>query len=271
MTYAKINVDKPGRNSGIGGNKKDKIILFDFEDVLTFPSRDSKGVVITSNIAFNPGAHMITIYGTVDKIKSGSTSEGEIDAEGFIHTLEFEHPGNSVEIREFKTNWVGCNIGAAVQYCNSNQIALFGTPCAPLRMQTKWEDTKDKNSTVITLKQAAKCEYEVGDYQGTLTFDAPVDTVAADATSVDLATGEGRYQLTTGSASAVAITTCTNAVDGMRFTLLGSAGAHPSTISGTDFLLSSGTVWTALEGAEITFKAFKSGASAWKFIELSRK
>jgi hypothetical protein len=269
--YAKVNVDKPGRNYGIGGNKKDKIILFDFEDVLNFPSRDSKGVVITDNITFKPGAHMITIYGTVDKIKSGSSSEGEIDAEGFIHTLEFEHPGNSVEIREFKTNWVGCNIGAVVQYCNAAKKDLFGTPCAPLRMQTKWEDTKDKNSTVITLKQAAKCEYEVGDYQGTLTYDSPVDTVAADATTVDLAEGEGRYQLTDGTAAPATLTTCTNAVDGMVFTLLGSGGTHPSTIAGTDFLLSNGTAWTALEGAEITFKAFKSGNNAWKFIELSRK
>ncbi len=271
MSYANVNVDKPGRNSGIGGNKKDKIILFDFEDVASFPSRDSKGVVITDNIAFKSGAHMITIYGTVDKIKSGSSSEGDIDAEGFIHTLEFEHPGNSVEIREFKTNWVGRNIGAVVQYCNSNQKALFGTPCAPMRMQTKWEDTKDKNSTAITLKQAAKCEYEVGDYQGTLTFDSPVATEAADVTSINLAPGEGRYQLTDGTSAPAAITTCSNAVDGMVFTLVGSGGSHPSTISGTDFMLSCGTAWTALSNAEITFKAFKNGSSTWKFIELSRK
>jgi len=207
----------------------------------------------------------------VDKIKSGSTSEGEIDAEGFIHALEFDHPGNAVEIREFKTNWIGCSIGAIVQYCNSSKKDLFGTPCSPLRMQTKWEDTKDKNSTVISLKQASKCEYEVADYQGTLTFDNPVDTVAADATSVNLAAGEGRYQLTDGTSAPATITTCSNAVDGMVVTLLGSGGTHPSSIGGTDFLLSCGTAWTALSGAEITFKAFKSGSSAWKFIELSRK
>jgi hypothetical protein len=97
------------------------------------------------------------------------------------------------------------------------------------------------------------------------------DTVAADATSVNLAEGPGRYQLTDGTSSAATITTCTNAGDGGVYTLLGSGGAHPSTITGTDFLLASGTAWNALAGAEITVKAFKSGQSAWKFIELSRK
>jgi hypothetical protein len=52
---------------------------------------------------------------------------------------------------------------------------------------------------------------------------------------------------------------------------VGSGGAFPSEITGTDFLLASGTAWSAIAGAEITFKAFKSGSSAWKFIEMSRK
>ncbi len=98
-----------------------------------------------------------------------------------------------------------------------------------------------------------------------------MSTPSADATSVNVSTGEGRYQLTTGSASAVNITTLTNAVVGGKYTLLGSGGTYPSTIdSGDDFILANGTTWTAISGAEITFEAIKDGASTWKFIERSR-
>jgi hypothetical protein len=57
----------------------------------------------------------------------------------------------------------------------------------------------------------------------------------------------------------------------MVFTLLGSGGSYPSTIpTGNDFILASGTTWTALANAHITFKAFKDGGATYKFIEQSR-
>lgn len=271
MTYVKVNVTKPTGNPGVGGNKKDLIILIDKDDILTFPSRDSKGVVITDNIVMKPNAYAIKVYGTVNTIKSGSATEGDIDAEGFTHTLDFEHPGNSVAIREFKTNWLGRSIIALVEYCSTGTKDLFGTPCAPMRMSTKWEDDKDKNKSTITLKSAQKCEYEVADYQGTLVFESVMGTIAADDTSPDVAAGEGQYQLTDGSAASVEITTLDNPVNGGVYTLLGSGGTYPSTIpDGNDFILASGTTWTALAGSQITVKAFKDGAATWKFIEQSR-
>jgi len=271
MTYVKVSVAKPGSNKGAGGDKKDKIILFDFDDVLTWPARDSKGVIVTDNIVFNPGAYMINIYATTDKIKIGSNSEGDLDAEGFVQNLEFTHPGNENEIREFKSNWMSRNIGAIIERCSSTKKDLLGSPCAALKMVIKWEDDKDKNLTTFTLKSANKGPYDVADYQGTTTFDTVKATVAANATSANLASGEGQYQLTVGSASAANITSCTNAVNGGTYSFLGSGGTYPSTIdSGDDFILSNGTTWTALSGSVLTFRAFKDGANTWKFIEVSR-
>lgn len=271
MTYVKINVTKPAGNQGVGSGKKDLITLIDKDDILTMPSRDSKGVVIAGNIVMKEGAYAIKVYGTVNTIKTGSNSEGDIDSEGFIHNLDFEHPGNSVDIREFKTNWLGRSIIAVVEYCSTGKKDLFGTPCAPLRMTSKHEDDKDKNKNTISLKSSQKCEYEVADYLGTIEYDAVVGTIAADDTSPDVVAGEGQYQLTTGSVSAVAITTLDNAVNGGVYTLLGSGGTYPSTIpTGNSFILANGTTWTALAGSQITVKAFKSGASSWSFIEQSR-
>ncbi len=270
MTYVKVDIAKPGDNKGVGGDKKDKVIIFDWDDVASMPSRDANGIVVTGNIVMNPGAYMVKLYATQSTIKAGADSEGDPDAKGITQSVEFEHPGDSQAIREFRANWMNKNIGIVVERCSSGQKNLYGTPCSPLQMVFKGEDDKDKNKTTFTFKSTQKGP-DIADYQGTLTLSAAVATVAVDAVAINLTTGPGRYQLTDGAAAVANISTCSNAVDGMVFTLVGSGGAFPSEITGTDFLLASGTAWSAIAGAEITFKAFKSGSSAWKFIEMSRK
>jgi len=271
MTVAKVNLLKPGGNVGAGANVKDKIILFDFDDVVTFPDRDANGVIITDNIVFKENAYMIEVYGTVNTIKTGSSTEGDIDAEGFIHTLDFDHPGNSTEVREFKTGWLGRNIGAIVQYCGSSAKSVFGLPCCPLRMQAKWEGNKDKNATTITLKMANKSQYEVGDYRGTLTLDSVMGIIPASETEPEVAAGEGRYQLTTGVAASVLLADLTSAADGKTYTLLGSGGAHPPVIqNGGSFLLHNGLDWHAIANSQITMKAFACINGDLLFIEVSR-
>ena len=268
MTYVKVDIAKPG-NVGVGGDKKDKIIIFDWDDVATMPARDASGIVITGNIAMNSGAYMIKMYGTQNTIKASADSEGDPDAKGVTQTVEFEHPGDAQEVREFRANWMNKNIGIIIERCSNTKKNLYGTPCAPLQMVFKGEDDKDKNKTTFTFKSTQKGP-DVADYQGTLTLSAVMATIAANATTVALV-GSGRYQLTTGSAAIATITTCSNAVDGQVFTLIGSGGTYPSAIAGTDFILFEGTAWSAISGAEITFKTFKNGASTYKFIELSRK
>lgn len=271
MSYVKVNVLKPGDNKGAGGDKKDKITLFDWDDVLTMPARDSKGVVIAGNIVFKPNAYMILLYTTQDKTKAGVDSTGETDAKGFEHMVEVAHPGDEVSIREFRSYWINRNIGILIERCSNTRKNLYGTPCAPLQMVVKAEDDKDKTISTFTFKSIQKSAFDVADYQGTMTYDAVKDTIDADETVPDVAAGEGQYQLTDGTAAPATITTLDNAVDGASYTLLGSGGSFPSTITKVnDFVLANGTTWTALAGAQITFKAFKSDAAAWTFFELSR-
>ncbi len=270
MSYTKVSVAKPGSNMGVGGNKRDSIILFDIDDVKTWPARDANGIVIDGNIEFNDGAYMITLYATQHTIKGNAKTEGDPDNKGVMQTLEFEHPGDEQAILEFRTNWMNRNIGAIVQRCSTTRKNLYGNPCAPLQMQYDATDDKDVNKSVITLASAQKGP-DIAIYNGTTSFATVTDTVAADATSIDLTEGEGEYQLTDGTSSAAAITAFTNSTNGMVFTLLGSGGSHPSTIAaGNAFLLANGTTWTALAGAKITFKVFKDGASTYKAYELSR-
>jgi hypothetical protein len=271
MTYVKTSVPKPGINKGLGGNKNYNITFFDFDDVATFPDRDASGVAIAGNIVMNTGANVITVYGTVDTIKANYEASGDLDAEGVIQSVIFNHPGNELAIREFMANWLSRNIGIIVQHVTDTDKDLYGSPAAPLRMVFKHDEDKDKNVTEFTLKTANKGTV-VAKYNGTIPTITPAVTVAADATSITLSV-EGRYQLTTPTASAKVITAATGATNGMVFTLVGVAGTYNSTIpkTSTSFLLAGGVTWTGSAGAEITFKAMLTDTATYNYIELSRK
>jgi len=268
--YTKVNVVKPGDNKGVGGNKKNRIIIFDMDDVLTYPARNADGITVDASFVMNPGAYMVSLYATQSTIKTGSDAEGDPDAKGIIQNLEFDHPGNSVEIRAFRQYWMNRNIGAIVESCDGTSKEQLGTPCAPLQLAFKFESSKDKSVTSMTFKSTQKGP-EIAEYNGSSTFDTINATLAAGATSVDLATGDGQYQTTSGVAAPATIATLTNPAAGIVFTLLGSGGAFPTTIAATaTFLLANGTAWTALSGSSITFRVIQTGGSTYAALEQSR-
>lgn len=273
MTYVKANVLRPTKTApGSGGDKKDIIYLFDFDDLADDGYHRSGDGVITDQLVFKPGKYMIKVYGTVSKLKGNYETEGDEDAEGFNHGFEIEHPGDGIEIMKLVQNWTGKNIGAITQKCSENYLKQYGTPCSPLKLKASGQDDKDANVQKLVLKNTVKAPFVPGKYEGTLTFESPVATIAAAATVVNLSTGQGQYQTTTGSSASVVIATLSNAADGMVFTLLGSGGTYPPKVgaTSTDFILQDGAEWTGLSGSKITFRVMKTGASAYKAIELSR-
>lgn len=271
MSYTKVNVTKPtGISPGKGGDKKDKVTLIDLDDLQTEASRDANGIVISGSHVFKENCYGIQLYMTPGTFEGKSTSEGDFDSEGFNQEVKFDHPGSKQEILEFRQNWINKNILVIIERCSTGEKEQYGGSCAPLRMKVEGQDTKEMNKSTFTFSSSNKGP-DIAKYEGTVTLPSVTDTVDADATSIDLTNGGGEYQLTDNAAATV-ITTCTNAVDGMIFTLLGSGGSNPATIeSGNDFLLSSGTTWTGNANSKITFKAFKDGAATWKFYELSRQ
>lgn len=269
--YVKTDVAKPGDNKGVGGNKKGRIIIFDMDDVLSYPARNADGITVESNFGMKVGTYMVSLYATQSTIKTGSDAEGDPDAKGIIQNLEFDHPGNSVEIRAFRQYWMNRNVGAIVETCDGTGKEQLGTPCAPLQLVFKYESTKDKSVTSMTFKSTQKGP-DIAEYNGNMTFDIVTGTFFGLATAVDLTNGEGIYQLTDNPAVSVAFSELTNVVNGQVFTLLGSGGSFPSTIAPCpSFIMANGTSWTALAGASITFKVFKNGAATFAAIEVSRK
>lgn len=275
MTYTKINIAKPsgGFSPGKGGDKKyAEIILIDLDDLSAEAPRDSKGIVVVGNHIFKDGKYAVKFYSTPGTFSGESNSEGDIDAEGYIQTVIMDHPGSEKEIREFLMHWLDKNVMIIAKKCSDGTMDQFGTSCAPLRLQVSSKDTKDSNKSTLTFKSALKGPYHAI-YEGTITFSEPVATVPDNATTIDLSSGPGEYQLTNNtSENTVVLTTCSNATHGMVFTILGSGGDNPSEISnGNDFIMKDGNEWVGISGAKITFMAYRtSSLNTWKFFELSR-
>lgn len=151
-----VSVPKQGNNPGMPRGKKNIIIIFDFDKFLM--ERDEKGVKVTSLTAIGT-AKPIGIFVNQDTIDCGDEVEGDAYARGFIHHVNFDHPGTDLEIAEFKANNVNGNLGAIVIGCDASETTakVYGTPCAPLTMQAASEqDTNENHNNHFELRTAVR-------------------------------------------------------------------------------------------------------------------
>ena len=176
--YAFISVPRKSNNSGRATGKKNYIVLFRWDDVATF-NKDEKGVRVTA-FQFAESKKPIGIYATQSTINIYDTAEGDPDARGFIHHVDFEVPGSEVEFKEFLNNNVNENLGAIVINCAGDDCKIAGTPCTPLSMSTaEGQDNNEANKTTINLASSLR-----GDTLGViakslipLTDDETINTV----------------------------------------------------------------------------------------------
>lgn len=157
MTYSFTSVPKKGANAGRPKGKRPYVILFDWKDVATY-TRDEKGVKLTA-FALKADKKPIAVYATNSSIKAYHNSEGDDDARGYIHHVEFEHPGTSVEFDEFTNNNINSNLGAIVISCDAQLAKIYGTPEAPLKMtKADTEDSKDADKNIINLASTLRTD-----------------------------------------------------------------------------------------------------------------
>lgn len=155
-SYSMVSVPKQGSNPGMPRGKKNIIILFDFDKANMV--RDEKGVKVTS-LTMIGEAKPIGIFVNQDTIDAGDEVEGDAYSRGFIHHVNFDHPGTDLEIAEFKANNVNGNLGAIVIGCDASETTakVYGTPCAPLTMQAGTEeDTNEQHRNHFELKSAVR-------------------------------------------------------------------------------------------------------------------
>lgn len=270
--YLPVGVGKPTGNPGVPGDKDPYIVVFKVQDAVRESlQRDGKSVLIPQNIQMKPGKHMIQLYTTVNTLQPSHTGEGEPDAMGFTHGLAFDHPGQELEILEFQQNWIGEDVIVMVGNCSGTKKKVYGTPCAPLQITPSGVNDDTKNAARFSLASKNRSKFVPGIYEGTLTLEEVMATVAADEETVDVSTGSGQYQLTTGTAAPISISGLDNPVHNGIYSLLGSGGAFPSVVeAGATFILKDGTDWNAVAGSQLTLKAYKNAPAAFVFIEHSR-
>jgi len=181
-SYAFVSVPKKTANAGRPTGKKQYIILVRIADLQTF-TKDAKNVRVTA-LALAGTAKPIGLYATGSTIKGGETVEGDPDTKGYLHNLSFEHPGNEIEVQEFKEANVNEPMIAIVGDCMSDDFDVYGTTEAPLDMsKADGEDSKDKKNTSFEFKTTYRTA-PVGKIAKTL---IPVTDNAAVNTALGLA------------------------------------------------------------------------------------
>jgi len=274
MTYIRKNVSKPAGASPAAAAPKDpNVTIVAVDDILHFPSRDSKGVKLAGSFTMKPNAKMIQIYLTASKTSASYSSDGDEDAVTITQSFEGQHPRNSLEIKEFVQNWLGVPCIVFHGSCNDNFLEVVGTKCAPLQLKPAKQDNSEGRFHTLLFEQFNPSSFVPGHYEGALVFAAP--TAVANVADVDVTPANGyQYQLP-----------ALEETDGIEFgdltvdhgsivTLLGGGGDDPATLAGgtagsATVILKDGTTWVALDGATLHLQYFASGATKY-LIEVSR-
>lgn len=151
-SYSMVSVPKQGSNPGMPRGKKNIVIIFDFDKFKMV--RDGKGIKVTSLTAIGTDKP-IGLFVNQSSIDAGDEVEGDAYSRGYIHHVNFDHPGTELAIAEFKANNVNANLGAIVVGCDASETTakVYGTPCAPLTMQAANEqDTNEAHNNHFELK-----------------------------------------------------------------------------------------------------------------------
>jgi hypothetical protein len=169
MGFVKVSVLKANANAGRPVAQKDRIVLFDWDDVDIdqMPARDASGVVITGDIKMKTGKYAIEIYATPKTMKAYDKSSGDPDKKGFIHNLEFEHPGDEKAYAEFAENWLNANCGAIVQKWDGTRKRLLGSPGCPMQFQHEGKNDSEAVTNMVKFESFFP-DSKIAHYEGAI-------------------------------------------------------------------------------------------------------
>lgn len=258
--------------SGSAAAKDPNVTIVAVKDIVTWPARDSKKVLMVGSFVLGPNPKIAEVYMTSSKTKAPYENDGEEDAISLKQKFEGEHPGDQLEINEFIADWLGEPCIVIHGSCQDAFRKVVGTKCAPVQLKPSGQNDNDGRKHMLVFEQFAKTEWLPGHYLGQLPSVDPFTVVSSTAVALSPANGYV-YQLPSLAVTAsIAIATST-LEHGDVITLIGGGGVAPATLASgvTDksALLAAGSTWTGLAGATINLKVFKAGAVTL-FVETSR-
>ncbi|SEG62747.1 hypothetical protein [Sphingobacterium lactis] len=177
MPYQRVSLKK---KSGAPKPVNSQIILIPYDDIATFPTRGIEDVLVTGDITMKAAATAIGLYATSSSISRPDNLEGETDEEGFIQTLTFTHPGNYLEIEEFKQKWIGQPFIAITDECGDGKGKMVhGWQCNPLYFGLENQRNNEANKSTFNFAQKIRGQFVAGFYQGANPALAPDTTGSA--------------------------------------------------------------------------------------------
>ena len=127
------------------------------EDVASEPTREVGNCVVTGDLTLKTGAKAISIYATASTIQVTEELSGDPDAEGIKTGIVFDHPGNSVAIKNFIEIFKNRGVIAIVQECDGTTAGrpqIMGRVCNPLRLSLETKMDAEATKRTLTSKQA---------------------------------------------------------------------------------------------------------------------
>lgn len=149
MAFVKVSVLKKVDNAGRPVSFRNRVILMEDSDILTFPARDDKGVLIAADIVLKPGRTAMEMYVTPKTLKVYNTPEGDPDKKGYVQHLEFEHPGDELEYNEFAENCINRNFVAIVQRFDGTKARIVGSPGCWLQFSDEGQNDSEAVTNVV--------------------------------------------------------------------------------------------------------------------------
>lgn len=171
MAYVKASIPRPGDGAGCAATRKSQIILVDVEDVASEPSREVGNVNTDGDLTLTSMGKAVSVYATASTIQITEEFSGDPDAEGVKNGLVFEHPGNSVGIKNFIEVFKNRGVIALVQECDgtsAGRTQIIGRVCNPLRLSLETTMNGEATKRALTWKQATNDKFLAGEYSGKL-------------------------------------------------------------------------------------------------------
>lgn len=273
MSGYRKSVPSPGAGAGAAKPKKGKITVIFADDVLSFPERDANGVKMIGNIVLKAAAMMYSLYMTPTTQKLSDEIVGDEDMEAFDKKAEGIHPGNSLDIREFRKNTLG--IGLILVFgegCGENSGDVFGTPCNPMKLKGSYSSDNEGIKNTMMFEALIKDAVAIGSYDGEITL---AENFTAEDETLDLTKANGPVQQLPAFTADEAITAATTDLDhGTIVSLIGGGGSGAGTLSSGahpafDVILKDNTQWVALDKAVINLEVYRALPDIY-LIERSR-
>ena len=181
MSYTRVSLKQ---KKGAPRPKSSLLVLVPFDEIETWPARGEDDIQATGDLTLAVGAVAIGMYATANTISRVDTQEGDPDAEGFLQTIAFDHPGNSLEFEHFVQKWIGKPFVVISSECgDQNGQRLHGWKCNPVYFTVEPQDNNEAVKTTLTWSTRLRSQYKSAFYDGAIPALAPDPAGAGSASA----------------------------------------------------------------------------------------